>query len=344
MAALYDGNSGVRHDVDVGVDGRALHIVRADGDEERIAADALQLVDRSTGGLTLARPGVDGWRLRIPPPLDPALDALFPKSQGYGRWIDRHGLWPAASAFALISAAVVAIGYFAPFWLAPLVPESVEQAYGEALVGDLGGNYCSTPAGTAALAKLVGKLDTRPGELRVRVVDVPIVNAAALPARHIVLFRPILNSVDGPDELAGVLAHEIAHVRERHVTAALLRQFGVGIFTAMLGGNVGGNIDGLVSLSFTRGAETEADAGAIARLQAANISPAATARFFGKLTKDEGAAGKLPGLVYVSSHPLSAEREKLFREAAVKGRQYAPALSAGEWTALKSICAKPKPR
>lgn len=340
MAALYDGSSGVRHDVAVAGEPGTLVIDYGEGAVERVPASELNLVDRSSGGLTISRPSIDGWRLRVPPPLPPDVDALFPRRHGYGRWIDQIGLWPAIAAFAALSAGVIAFGFFAPTLLAPFVPEQVEQAYGDALVGDFGGKYCNAPAGKAALQKLVAKLDDRPEQLRVRVVDVPIVNAAALPARQIVLFRPILTTVESPDELAGILAHEIAHVRERHVTAALIRQFGVGMLSSLVGGNVGGQVDGFVSLGFTRRAEREADDRAIDRLRSAQISPAPTARFFARLSEEEGGMGSFrPALAYLSTHPLSDDREKLFRTAAKPGLTYRPALDASDWAALKSICA-----
>ena len=52
-------------------------------------------------------------------------------------------------------------------------------------------------------------------------------NAAALPGGYIVVFKPAITETD-PDALAGVLAHEIAHVRRRHVTEALIRELGIG--------------------------------------------------------------------------------------------------------------------
>jgi hypothetical protein len=342
MAALYDGHSGVRHDVRVLGQPGLLLVDYGEGAVERVPVGELSLLDRSAGGLTIGRPAIDGWRLRIPPPVDPEVDLLFPRRHGYGGWVDRVGLWPAVAAFAAISGAVVALGYFAPTLLAPLVPESVERAYGDALVGDFGGKYCAAPAGSAALARLVGALDPQPDTLRVRVVDVPIVNAAALPAGQIVIFRPLLTTVESSDELAGILAHEIAHVRKRHVTAALVRQFGFGLLSSMIGGNVGGQVDGFVALSFTRRAEGEADNVAIERLQAARISPAPTARFFARLGKDEGRGAFASTLGYLSTHPLSKDREALFRKAAAPGIAYRPALSPAEWNALKMICAKPK--
>lgn len=337
---LYDGTNAVRHDVTVAPRGDALHL-SIDGDwEETIPLGLLALGERSVTGLTVTHTTQQGWRLRIPAPVPQEIDSLFPRHSGYGRWIDRIGIGPAVAAFTAFSAAVLAVGWFAPTWLAPLVPQSVERAYGQALVGDFGGKFCSTPAGDAALRVLTAKLDPHPGDLNVRVVDIPIVNAAALPAGNIMIFDKLLKEADGPDELAGVLAHEIAHVRRRHVTAALLREFGVSIFTTALGGSTAGRVDNFVGLSFTRRGEGEADGDAIAALRRARISPAPTAAFFRKLRKMELDAGRLtPALAYLSSHPLSGDREKQF-QAAANAAPYEPALTPHQWEALRAICRK----
>lgn len=336
---LYDGTNAVRHDVLVEPRGEALHLVIPGTWEETIPLALLTLSERTPACLTVTHVKQQGWRLRIPAPVPNSIVSLFPRHRGYGRWIDRIGIGPALIACVAVSASVIAVGWFAPVWLAPLVPQSVERAYGQALVGDFGGKFCSTPAGDAALRALTARLDPHPDELNVRVVNVPIVNAAALPAGNIMIFDKLLKETESPDELAGVLAHEIAHVRRRHVTAALLREFGVSIFTTALGGTTAGRVDNFVGLTFTRRGENEADSDAIATLRRANISPVPTADFFRKLKKMELDAGKLtPALAYLSSHPLSGDREKLFRTAAAKGATYQPALTPAQWTALRSIC------
>jgi Zn-dependent protease with chaperone function len=336
---LYDGASALRHDVNVVAEGKALLLSIPDVWEEAVPVAELALAERSGGGLTLVRPAMQGWRLRVPAPVSPDLDRLFPRRHGYGRWIDRIGLGWAVAAFGVVSAGVLAFGYFAPTLLAPFVPRSVERAYGAALVGDFGGKYCSSPGGDAALRKLTAELDARPGDLNVRVVHVPMVNAAALPAGNVMIFDGLLKEVKGPDELAGILAHEIAHVRRRHITAALLREFGIGVFTTALGGTTAGRVDGFVSLSFTRKAETDADQGAIAMLRRAGISPEPTAGFFKRLQKLEGDSGRFaPAIAYLSSHPLSSARERKFEAAVVKGARYRPALAPDEWAALSTIC------
>jgi Zn-dependent protease with chaperone function len=341
---LYDGASALRHDVSVAAKGESLHLSIPGTWEEQVPVAELTLAERSSAGLTLVRPGMQGWRLRVLAPVPAELDRLFPRRHGYGRWIDRVGLGWAVAVCGLVSAGLLAFGYFAPTLLAPFVPQSVERAYGAALVGDFGGKYCSSPAGDAALRKLTAELDPHPEELNVRVVDVPMVNAAALPAGNIMIFDKLFEEVDSPDELAGILAHEIAHVRHRHITAALLREFGIGVFTTALGGTTAGRVDGLVSLSFTRRAEADADQGAIDMLRRAHISSAPTAAFFRKLKDVEGDESRLaPALAYLSSHPLSTARERKFQAAAARGATYRSALTPREWADLRAICSPRRP-
>ncbi len=339
---LYDGHSGLRHAVEARAENGGVALFHEGKPLEHVPADRLVLLDRSATGLTIGHRDVAGWRLKLPV-ADEDILALIPREGGYGGWIDRIGLWKATAVFASISALVIGAGYLAPTVLAPLVPASVEQAYGDALVGNFGGKYCGTPMGSAALARLATRLDPKAGELNIRVVDLPVVNAAALPAGNIVLFDKLFETVESPDELAGILAHEIAHVRRRHVTAAMIREFGVGIFAAALGGTTGGQVDGFVALSFTRRAEREADAEAIAMLKRAGVSPKPTAKFFARLGKAEKELDRFaPALAYMSSHPLSGERAKQFTDAAGTA-SYTPALSPREWTELRAICSTRPP-
>jgi predicted Zn-dependent protease len=226
-----------------------------------------------------------------------------------------------------------------PAVAAPYVPPSWEKKFGDSLVGDYGGRFCTGPGGQAALDKLALRLSPGAKEMKVRVVSAGIVNAAAFPGGNILIFDELLKQADGPDELAGVLAHEIAHVEERHTTETMIRQLGIGIFVAGFGGTTGANVETLLSASYSRGSEAEADEVAIEALRRANISPLGTAGFFERLAKQEGAlGGAAQPLSYLSSHPMSAERQKQFRDSAVKGRAYRPALAPAEWEALTKIC------
>jgi Zn-dependent protease with chaperone function len=334
---LYDGESAVRFEARVAVDDGVLRIDLDDGRTLTVAAAELVHLESRRDCELYGRPDVQGWRLALrgAPPLDPSLRA----TRGYGRWIDRIGLWKAVAVGIAVSAAVLFAADSFPRWVAPYVPASWEKRVGDTLVGDFGGRFCHGQGGQQALDKLARELSPAGSRLNVRVVDIKIVNAAALPGGNIVIFDELLSQADGPDEVAGVLAHEIAHIERRHVTQAMIREYGFGALIAALGGSAGSKIGMLDSLHYSRGAEAEADSVAIETLRRADISPLPTARFFDRLGKQEKELGRVgSGLQYLSTHPLSAEREQRFRGSAVAGHAYRPALGRDEWEALADIC------
>ncbi len=338
-AWLYDGETALRHAVRAERRERALALTFADGAELVLEPAQLCHVESRSGHEVYGRPGMQGWRLGIPADDIAGLAAVLPGRQRYGRWIDRIGLGPAVAAGIAVSAIVLFAGMKLPEWLAPHIPAEWERDYGDALIGDFGGKYCNGPGGQAALDKLAAKLSPYAGRYKIRVVKFGMVNAAALPGGTIVIFDELLKESDGPDEVAGVLAHELAHVERRHVTQAMIRDLGFGLVVTALGGTTGGSIDGLLSAGYSRGSEREADADAIAKLRRAAIDPRPTAGFFKRLAEDEAKLGGMAeGLSYISTHPMSAARQKAFAGSAEKGRAYTPALDADQWRSLSTIC------
>lgn len=337
---LYDGESAVRREVDAAADaGASLRLDLAEGGRVEVPFEALCHVESRGDCDVYGRTDLPGWRLGILHEGAERLRARMPKRQSYGGLIDRMGLGPAVAAGLLVSGLIVFLGFTAPTWLAPLVPISWEKRFGDSLVGEWGGRYCRGAGGQQALDKLAAGMTPAAREMRIRVVHAPMVNAAALPGGHIVIFDELLKQADGPDELAGVLAHEIAHVERRHTTQAMIRELGLGVFISALGGTTGASAETLISARYSRSAETEADSDAIETLRRANISPVATAGFFDRLGRDEKKLGRVAStLSYVSTHPLSEERQLRFRQSAEKGRAYRPALSGEEWKALANIC------
>lgn len=338
-AWLYDGASAVRHCVTLDAAGPALEIRGAPDPELSLGPDELVHIESRADAELYGRKSLPGWRLGVPGPVPDEIAALLPARQVYGRWIDRIGLGKALAAGAVASAALLFLGHKAPALLAPLVPYSWEQSFGDALVGDLGGKFCAGPGGQEALDAMVAKLTPDPARYKVRVVNLPIVNAVALPGGNIVIFRELLAEAEGPDEVAGVLGHEIAHIDNRDVTRAMIREYGFGLLLASVGGTTGGNVDMLASASYSREAEAQADADSIAALRRANVSPRPTAGFFARLAKyEKGLDGWDDALGYVSSHPLSEGRRRRFEESAEAGRAYAPSLTEEQWAALADIC------
>lgn len=339
QAWLYDGDTALRHPVEAEAQGRDLLIRFADGDTLALPPSGLVHVESRSGHEVYGRPGLEGWRLGIPAADVAALAAVLPARQRYGRLIDRIGLVPAAFAFLALSAGVVFAGIRAPEWLAPHIPMEWEREYGDALIGDFGGKYCNGAGGQAALDKLALRLSPAASRLKIRVVKIDMVNAAALPGGTIVIFEELLSESDAPEDMAGVLAHELAHVERRHVTQAMIRDLGLGLVVSVFGGTTGGSIDGLLAAGYSRGSEREADRDAIAKLRRAGIDPLPTAGFFKKLADQEARLGRVAhGLSYISTHPMSAERQKAFADSRVQGRIYRPALSRDEWEALFNIC------
>ncbi|MBB6124491.1 M48 family metallopeptidase [Sphingobium subterraneum] len=296
-----------------------------------------------------------GWRLGFPGALPEDLAALLPKPARYGGFIDRIGLGRASAVLAMAAAAVVFVGVKAPGWIAPLVPQSWEDTMGDAMAGDFGGRICHTKEGTPALRALVRQLDPHGTARSIEVANIGMVNAVALPGRRIVLFRGLVEQAESPDEVAGVLGHELGHVRHRDTLTAMMRQLGLSVVLGGMDGSTGSQVNAVLGLSFSRDAEHQADLAAIDAMRASGISPVPTAAFFARMGGEEAPAkakGKAksttqPGrsieaLDWFASHPSSTSRQQLFANAAEKGRRYRPALAADQWQALQKICSADK--
>lgn len=341
---LYDGGTAFPHTVTVTAAGEWLEMT-VNG-EHRIDAPFDKLIRADEGDrVRLARTDMPGWRLLLEDPVEPELASRLPFKARYGGWIDRFGLGKAAAACAVVAAAVIAIGYTAPHWLAPHVPVAWERDLGDSIVGDFGDNRCRFPEGQRALEALAERIEpgvTRgPNRIQFAVLDVNMLNAAAIPGNHIIVFRRMISG--NSDELAGVLAHEIAHVRRRHVTEALLREFGIGALIRLFAGGIGANAQQLVSLSYTRANEAQADADAIASLKRANIDPRPTAKLFARLAKETG-EGRGYSAQWLQSHPASGERAKLFSASFDDTRSYRRALTGNQSSALNIACLPPDHR
>lgn len=333
-AWLYDGVIATRHIVQVRRDGDRLII---EGHDPVPIAD---LIRRGEGAKDVfGLKGNHGWRLGFDHPLPPDWTAALPTSQRYGRLIDRVGLIPTVIAGVAVSALVIFGLYRAPDIIAPLIPERWEQAFGDAMVGDLGGRTCTTADGQRVLDRLGSELSLGKRTMRIRIVDIPIPNAVALPGGQIALFDGILKQAKSPDEIAGVLAHEIGHVEHRHVMAGLIRQFGLGMVLGSSGKGVQ-YAQALLDARYSRSAESEADSYAIEALTANHISTRPTAEFFQRMSKGDTTGNKTVDTAFswLSSHPISAARRDKFRNADAHIANARPSMSAGDWAAIKTIC------
>ncbi len=230
----------------------------------------------------------------------------------------------ALSALAVVIAAAVAAYVWGIPALASLaarqVPVAWERELGDAALASLAppGARIDDPIITAPVNAIVDRLHAASGAsdpFRVVVVDRPEVNALAAPGGVIVVFRGLLEFSGGPDEVAGVLAHEIQHVLKRHVLRGLLQRASLAVVLAVLAGDAGGTLatqlaQGLGDLSYSRGIEEEADATGYALMRAAAIDPAAMPEFFERLGKKRSGSA---GLEFLSTHPATEARAKKLR-------------------------------
>lgn len=336
---LYDGTTGHPHDVSVEFAAGSVTLRQDDGWSEGVDAALLKRLDAGRASIRLGRTDAPGWRLILPGEAEPQVRPLLGREERYGRWIDRVGLVPALVIGASLAASLVGLGYAAPHWIAPHVPMSWERNVGSAIVGDFGDIRCRDAKGQQALEALVERVSPGatkgPDAIKVAALDVPVFNAAALPGGYIVVFRPAITETD-PDALAGVLAHEVAHVRRRHVTEALIRELGIGALIRLFAGDLGANAEQIVSLSYTRQNEAQADSDAIAMLNMAGISPRPTAQLFVRLAKETPQFSA----EFLESHPLSSRRAEKFAASFNPATHYQAALSRDQADALFNICRK----
>jgi predicted Zn-dependent protease len=182
---------------------------------------------------------------------------------------------------------------------------------------------------------------------QVKVVNAAEINAFALPGGFLYANRGLLESVRSEGELAGVLAHEIAHVALRHgtkqATKGVAAETGLGLLTQILGrndrkaGQIAGVVGGLglnaAFLKFSRDAEREADQAGARMMARAGYDPMAMATFFDLLAKQRRSN---PGKVeqFFSSHPSPGDRAELIRQSGYE-RAYGPDDEVGDIRAIR---------
>ncbi|WP_260597902.1 M48 family metallopeptidase [Sphingomonas endolithica] len=330
----YDGISALRHARAFVLDGDRFRL--ADG--EPLALADLEPRDAVGGDAVYGLRGKLGWRIGFAGGVPPELAPRLPGQVRYGRIIDRYGLWPSMAAFALLATITVVLFLRTPRLVARAVPPSVERKLGDLMVGDLGGRTCDGEGGGEALAAIVERIDAQDAAIDVRVVNLPIVNAVTLPGGRIVVFDGLVRAAKSPDELAGVIGHEIGHVKHRDVMESLLRQLGLSVLLGGLDGNVGGYTNALLASSYSRTAEAEADKTAIEMLRTARVSPLPTAAFFTRLGGKQGDNRLVRTINYLQSHPVSSDRAKAFTDSAKGQSGYQKTLDPTQWRALRQIC------
>jgi Zn-dependent protease with chaperone function len=359
----FDGSTSARHRVTVDAAPEALRIL--DGDGTVIAAwpyAALRAMSAPEDLLRLGRlndPSLARLEIR-----DAALIAVI---DDYADGFDRTGIserrtrarvivWSLAAAASLVLVAVVGVPMLTDR-LAPLIPLTVEHRLGVAMDAQVRallddgksekpfecGTIDTEMPGRDALDTLIGRLERAaalPIPLRASVVRRSEANAVALPGGHIYVFEGLIARARSPDELAGVVAHEIGHVAHRDGTRSLLQAAGLSfLFGIMLGDFTGGGLVVIaakttVQSAYSREIETAADGYSVRLMTDAHGDPRALGAI---LTRIAGAIE--PGSKILSDHPQTKDRVAAIDAAAASSTASPqPLLTPADWTALKRIC------
>lgn len=342
-ALLHDGVTAIPLSVRARLLPDALHLIRPDGTSEDWPVGMLREIDRMPWELRIAPFGARERLVLRDGAMIAALDTAMQPTRRAEQWRRRRRA-------ALTALAVPVLGATLWFGWPPLadllarsVPAPWEQRLGDTVAKSLtqGTARCTAPEGVAVLARLSTRLADAAGLDRipvVQVVDSGVVNAFAAPGRQVIIHRGLIDAATSADEVAGVLAHEFGHLHHRHGLRNVARAIGVGAFVSILtGGSDFGAVAAtlLVTVSYSRGFEAEADAFAAQALGRGGIGVEGLARFFDR------AAGAAPtgrfARGYLDTHPDPAERAATLR-AQGGGTIAAPVMTAEEWLALRKIC------
>ena len=348
-AIYFDGVTNRKHAVTLRFDSDYLDIVTNDSGVTAWRYNDVRMVDGALGALRLKC--VSGLPLARLDVSDAATQAEI-RGRTQSLEIDRGSPqtarivgWSLAAVCSIVLIVLFGVPLVAER-MVPLVPMSFERRLGGVVDNQVraifGGKTCTDAEGNAAFAKMVEKLreaSRLQTPLQTVVLASSIPNAVALPGGKIYLLNGLLQKANNPDEIAGVIAHEMGHVAHRDQVRVMIQNGGTSFLIGLLFGDITGSAAAifaarsLIDASYSRQAEGKADAFAIETMHALGRSPAPMGELLFRVT---GAQGN-NSIGILASHPLTEERRELMRreDRAVTGPEI---LSATEWRALKNIC------
>lgn len=244
---------------------------------------------------------------------------------------DEHPLrelcWLLGASLTALALLVLATGFTAR-WLAPKLPFEYEVVLAERLFDKATAAHNADAAtrerqaALQALADRVAAAMELPPGMRVVVTDQPsdLVNAYATIGGRVLVFHGLLRKLDSEEALAALLAHEIAHVKHRHVAAGMGHGLAVALLLSVVSPEGGaqaaqavlGGAAQLALLGYSRDAERQADADALDASLALYGHGGGVAALFAALPQSEAASST----AWLRSHPEAAERLALLEAAA----------------------------
>lgn len=281
------------------------------------------------------------------PPPPPVLENRLP-AEGINS-SSEHPLkefaWLVGASVVTLVVVVVLVGWGAQ-WLAPRLPFSTEVALAERLVDRP--QKPADAARSAALQAVAGRVAAQMGlptgmAIVVQYEESAVVNAFATVGGRIRVHSALLSRLRSEDELAALLAHEIAHVKHRDVAAGMGRGMALALLLGFVSSDAGAaaaqaalnQAAGLALLGYSRDQEREADQAALQALVAVYGHAGGAMALFAHL----GEADMDSPLPALSTHPLTADRRQAIESQA--GAAGWP--TTGPLTPLPAVLVVPAP-
>ncbi len=224
-----------------------------------------------------------------------------------------------------------------------VLSKSEEARYGRAIMADIRrrGGVIEDPLVTEYVNEIGRRISAQSNDgshsFEFFVVEDDRINAFALPGGYIGVHSGLIEATRNEDELAGVLAHEVAHVTQRHIARAIHANQRQGLLTTamMLGAIILGATGGADAfaagmavaqgtaaqqqINFTRSNEHEADRIGIGALADAGYDPHGMASFFEVMARQQPASPEMRAPEFLMTHPVTTDR---IAEARVRAQDY----------------------
>jgi Zn-dependent protease with chaperone function len=345
----FDGTSSRRHGVTLGFADR-LEIVEGDQTLAAWPYDDIRRADAPQGTLRMScQNAPELARLEIRDG-DLAAELIARATRLDENVVGRRAVaaivgWSLAAAISIVLVVMFGVPLAADR-LTPLVPQAFDRRLGDVAEGQIKvffrAKACGNAAGQAAFTKLVKTLREAAGldtSVEAAVLSSPIANAMALPGGKVYLFAGLLAKANNADEIAGVLAHELGHLKHRDGTRNLIHNGGTSFLIGLLFGDISGSgalvfaSRSLITASYSREAEQNADTMSIEVMHALGRSPKPMGELLFRVTGKE--ADK--SLSILASHPLTEDRLARMNSED-RPPTGPPLLTPQEWTSLKAIC------
>ncbi|CAN5485115.1 hypothetical protein BH11BAC2_BH11BAC2_13830 [soil metagenome] len=310
---------------------KLLHLVFEGGQIVPVPLNDLSIKSMNRFSLILEFKNNRNQQLEIIDPLlASTIKAMLPANSSNFR----NRIWGSSNSYVGIILSILALLILFYFFALPflaekavgLLPESADKKLGGNLYEEIENTEKFDTAATRILTDFVAAFYPEgKNKFIVKVVEKDELNAFALPDGHIIVYSGIIRQMEDESQLAGLLAHEMAHVEHRHSMRMVCKSLSGTILLSLLFHDVNGivgtlinNAQGLQQLSYSRDYEKEADLSGFELMKKKKLDPDGMISLFEILENEE--RQELPG--FFSSHPLTPDRISYLKKE-IKENPYA---------------------